>query len=244
MRVLIIIPMYNEQALAQESIMTILSYVKVLPGSTTVLVVNDGSSDQTKHIVEDCITPEQTSQQLVLVSHEYNQGYGAALRTGIRYAVDEAYDYALFMDSDLTNHPKYLYLFYAQMAKGLEYIKATRYRDGGGMEGVAWKRQLFSRVGNRIGRLLLRLPLSDVTNGFRAVKVDILRRLTLHENGFPIIMEELSQAKKYVRSYAEVPYILTERTTIQGDTHFPYSFSTMATYLYYVFIGFFYARPQ
>ena len=244
MRVLIIIPMYNEQALAQESLTTIRSYVKELPGSTTVLVVNDGSSDQTKSIVEGCIAREQLLEQLVLVSHERNQGYGAALRTGIRYSIDHAYEYALFMDSDLTNHPKYLHLFFAKMASGVEYIKATRYRDGGGMAGISWKRKTFSRIGNRIGRALLRLPLSDVTNGFRAVKVDILKRLTLHENGFPIIMEELSQAKKYVRSYAEVPYILTERTASQGDTHFPYSISTMATYLYYAFIGLFYARPQ
>jgi len=105
MRVLIIIPMYNEQTLAQESIVTILPYVRELPAPTTVLVVNDGSSDQTKSIVEECIAREQVTQQLVLVSHEQNQGYGAALRTGMRYAADHGYDYALFMDSDLTNHP-------------------------------------------------------------------------------------------------------------------------------------------
>ncbi|MBI5134676.1 glycosyltransferase family 2 protein [Candidatus Uhrbacteria bacterium] len=244
MRVLIIIPMYNEQRLAQESIATILPYVQELPTPTTVLVVNDGSRDQTKNIVEECIAQQQDPQQLVMVSHECNQGYGAALRTGMRYAANQGYDYALFMDSDLTNHPKYLHLFYPPMVYGIEYIKATRYRPGGGMEGVAWQRQLFSRVGNCLGRNLLRLPLSDVTNGFRAVKVDILAKLTLHENGFPIIMEELAQAKKFVRSYAEVPYILTERTATQGATHFPYSMKTIATYLYYAFIGFFYARPK
>jgi len=244
MNVCIIIPMFNEQSLAQQSITTILSYIKELPSSTTLLVVNDGSVDQTQKIVKGCIAKEGNSGQLVLLSHQYNRGYGAALRTGIQYAVDHAFDYALFMDSDLTNHPKYLRLFYEKMAQGCEYIKATRYRAGGGMEGVAWKRQLFSRAGNHIGRLLLQLPLSDVTNGFRSVKVDILRHVTLHENGFPIIMEELAQAKKYVHSYAEIPYVLTERMANQGATHFPYSFSTMATYLYYALIGFFYARPQ
>lgn len=235
--------MYNEAALARLSLTTILSFVPQLPGTTTVCVVDDGSRDATPTIVQEVMRTNE-GQCVRLVSHAVNQGYGAALRTGMRFAIEGSYDYALFMDSDLTNHPKYLAAFYEKMREGLEYIKATRYVSGGGMEGVPWKRQLFSRVGNMIGGALFRLPLTDVTNGFRSVKVDILRGLHLKENGFAIIMEELCQAKKLVRSFGEVPYILTDRKAGQGDTHFPYTMRTMAIYLRYALIAFFYARPK
>lgn len=244
LKVCIVIPMYNEEAIARRSIETILPYVHELPYPTTVLIVDDGSKDRTAAIVQECIDRVGGQNLLTMVSHVSNQGYGAALRTGMRYAIDQGYDYALFMDSDLTNHPKYLKLFYSKMAEGCDYIKATRYREGGGMEGVSFKRRMFSQVGNMVGRLLIRLPLTDVTNGFRAVRTDILRRLNLKENGFAIIMEELAQAKCYARSFGEVPYILTERTQDQGATHFLYTFATMRKYLGYAVKGGFYARPK
>lgn len=233
MRVCIVIPMYNEEAIARQSIETILPYVRGLPYSTTVLIVDDGSEDQTAAIVQECIAKAGDKNLLTMVSHKTNQGYGAALRTGMRYALEHGYDYALFMDSDLTNHPKYLKLFYAKMAEGCDYIKATRYRSGGGMEGVAFKRRMFSKAGNLVGKALFRLPISDVTNGFRAVHADILRKLDLKENGFAIIMEELYQAKRYVKKFCEVPYVLTERAAGQGQTHFAYTWRMLWRYLSY-----------
>lgn len=235
--------MYNEAVLARLSLETILEFIPNLPGTTTLCVVDDGSRDATPTIVADVMRTKE-GQCVQLVSHKINQGYGAALRTGMCFAIDGDYDYALFMDSDLTNHPKYLAAFYEKMREGCEYIKATRYVEGGGMEGVPLKRRLFSQVGNFIGGALFQLPLTDVTNGFRAVKVDILRELHLKENGFTIIMEELCQAKKLVHSFGEVPYILTDRKVGQGDTHFPYTMRTMATYLRYALIAFFYERPK
>lgn len=225
--------MYNEEAIARQSLEIILLYSKGLPYETTILVVDDGSKDQTAEIVQEYMTRVDNPHLLIMVSHVHNLGYGAGLRTGMRYAIEHGYDYALFMDSDLTNHPKYLKLFYAKIAEGCDYIKATRYRKGGGMEGVAFKRRMFSQVGNLVGKALFRLPLSDVTNGFRAVHTDILRRLDLKENGFAVIMEELYQAKRYVKKFGEVPYVLTERASGQGQTHFAYTGRMLWQYLSY-----------
>ncbi len=233
LRVCVIIPMYNEEAIAKTSVETILPYLKTLPYPTTLLIVNDGSKDKTAEIVMTEVERVEDARRLTMVSHDRNLGYGAGLRTGMHYAIDHGYDYALFMDSDLTNHPKYLTLFYSKMAEGCDYIKATRYRKGGGMEGVPFKRRMFSRVGNMVGRFLFQLPLSDVTNGFRAVHTDILRKLDLKENGFAIIMEELYQVKPYVKKFGEVPYVLTQRNIGQGQTHFSYTLGMIWRYLFF-----------
>ena len=231
MRVCIIIPMFNEEKSARQSVETIISYVKELSLPTTVLVVNDGSSDATQKIVQELIPRDNTI--LKIISHSQNQGYGAAIRTGIQFACANNYDYALFMDSDLTNHPRYLKDFYQKMQEGHDYIKANRYGPGAGIEGVPLSRKIVSKVGNGLARWLYRIPLSDLTNGFRAVKVSILKQLELTESGFAIIMEELLLAKPLVHSYAQVPHILTSRKSWQGQTHFKYDIKTYRRYLTY-----------
>lgn len=233
MRICIIVPIHNEEKIAKESLETILSYVRQLPQTTTILVVNDGSRDNTEQIVLGLIG-EQTTGDLQLVSHPDNKGYGAALRTGILYAVKNEYDYALFMDSDLTNHPRYLALFYDKMAEGWDYIKATRYSKKGSVVGVPWSRRIVSIVGNLLAKIAYRLPITDFTNGYRAVKVDILKKLKLEENGFAVILEELTAAKHFTRSFCEVPYVLTTRQGGQNATHFSYNLDTYRRYLKYL----------
>ncbi|MCX5699159.1 MAG: glycosyltransferase family 2 protein [Candidatus Omnitrophica bacterium] len=231
MRACIVIPMYNEERIVRQSIKTILGYLKQLPLEVKLVVVDDGSQDRTRALLEEYRAEDPG--RLILISHQHNLGYGAALRTGIAFAIQNGFEYAVFMDSDLTNHPKYLTNFYDLMLKGYDYIKASRYIPGAGVLGVPWHRKLISSWGNRAARLLFGLPLHDLTNGFRAVKTAILSKIELTENGFALILEELFLSKPLVRSYAEIPYVLTSRTEGQGKTHFTYDFKTYFAYLKY-----------
>ena len=238
MRVCVIVPMYDEEAIAQASIETIFSYTRQLPPIVTLLVVNDGSRDATVEIIGRLVAQISDNNQLQMISHIVNKGYGAALRTGIKFAIDNNYDYAIFMDSDLTNHPKYLKTFYEKILEGWDYIKATRYSKGGGVKGVPWNHRVISVAGNFIARVLYKLPLTDLTNGFRAVKVDILKKINLSEFGFAIIMEELYQAKYLTNSFCEIPYVLTSRKEGEGKTLFSYSPRTCFQYLKYAIKSF------
>ncbi len=232
MKVCIVIPMYNEEEIAKHSIETIISYTRKLPPIITILVVNDGSEDATENNVKQMIN-EQGNDDLKLVSHSVNQGYGAALITGIGFAVDNNYDYALFMDSDLTNHPKYLQGFYEKMVDGYDYIKATRYAKGSTIVGVPLRHRILSALGNLLAKTLYGLPLTDLTNGFRAVKVNVLKKMNLGEPGFSIIMEELYHAKYLAQSFCDISYVLTSRVDGQGRSKFSYGPRTYFRYLKY-----------
>ena len=232
MRVCIVIPMYNEEKIVKHSIETIASYTRKLPSIITILVVNDGSEDATENNVRQMIN-ERGNEDLKLVSHSVNQGYGAALMTGIDFAVNNNYEYVLFMDSDLTNHPKYLQKFYEKMVDGCDYIKATRYAKGGAIVGVPLQHRILSSIGNFIAKILYGIPLTDLTNGFRAVKVDILRKMRLSESGFSIIMEELYYVKYLAQSFCDIPYVLTSRSDGQGKSKFSYGPRTYYRYLKY-----------
>ncbi len=232
LNVCIVIPMYNEEKIAEYSLETILSYTRKLPGDVTVLVVNDGSEDSTEGMVKR-IQCKMHGNNLQQISHSKNRGYGAALKTGIDVAVKNNYDYVLFMDSDLTNHPKYLQIFYEKMLDGYDYIKATRYAKGSDTVGVPLGHRLLSSGGNWLAKLLYRIPLTDLTNGFRAVKVDILKEMDLNECGFSLIMEELYHARYLAKTFCNVPYVLTSRSDGQGKSKFTYGPKTYIQYLKY-----------
>lgn len=227
------IPMYNEEKIARFSLETIISYTRRLPPVITVLVVNDGSQDATEEIVKGLIGNQANEEELYLISHPVNQGYGASLRSGMNFAIEKDFDYALFMDSDLTNHPKYLEKFYEKMLEGYDYIKATRYREGSATVGVPLYHRILSVMGNFVAASLYRLPLTDLTNGFRAVKVEILKKMNLSESGFSIIMEELYYVKYLAESYCDIPYVLTSRGDGQGKSKFSYGPRTYYRYLKY-----------
>ena len=230
MRVCLIIPMHNEAAIAERCVRTVLPYLDALPHATTLCVVNDGSRDATPGILAR-LAEELADTRLAVLHHPINRGYGAALRTGMRHAIDGAYDYALFMDSDLTNHPKYLTLFYERMSAGDDYIKASRHIPGATVIGVSPTKQYLSRTGNAVARAMYGIPVRDITNGFRAVRTTLLRQMVLEENGFAIILEELTQAKRLGARFAEIPYTLTARGSGEGRSHLSYDVRMCVRYL-------------
>ena len=233
MKVCIIIPMYNEEAIALFSLETILFYVERLSITTTLLVVNDGSKDRTEEIVKKFIS-KQNNKILELINQQ-NKGYGGALRTGIKFAIDNNFDYVLFMDSDLTNHPKYLKDFYKKIDEGFEYIKATRYSLGGGYENVPFKRRFIGKLGNLFGKLITGLPIYDLTNGFRAVNVNLFKKIDLSEDHFAIIIEELMKITRITNKITEIPVILTNRSGEARKTAFTYDARTFWRYFKYFF---------
>lgn len=236
----VLIPMYNEERGAEDCVRRVCASLADLSFPSRLIVVNDGSLDRTGEIL-DRLTLD--IPLLTVVHHAKNAGYGAALRTGTRKAADAGFDYALFMDSDLTNDPADIPKFVAQMERGVDVIKASRFTGSGGMKGVPWRRAVFSRSGNRVARILFRVGLRDCTNGFRALRVPILSRMHLRESGFPIIVEELYQAKFLACTFSEVPVVLTSRSADHRPTSFNYSSATLAKYLSFALKAFLGIRP-
>ena len=114
-----------------------------------------------------------------------------------------------------------------------DFIKATRYAHGGRVEGVPLGRSLVSWVGNRLAQLLLRCGVSDFTNGFRAIRTDFVSRLTTHERGFAMLMEEVCEARRLGAKFAEVPYVLKVRES-GSESKFKYSPAVYWAYLKYL----------
>jgi len=232
----VVIPMFNEEAGAEACVRTVCAELQRLDPKARLFVVEDGSRDRTAEILREL---ENTTPALTVKFHGENRGYGQALVTGGRAAHDAGFDYAVFMDSDLTNDPKDIAGFIAKMREGHDSIKASRYIAGGGASGVPPFRRAISIVGNSLARILMRIPIHDLTNGFRAVRTSAFVRIPFRENKFAIIMEELYYLKRMGCSFAEVPNVLRTRSDDRRRTSFSYRPSTFAQYLKYPLKSFF-----
>lgn len=213
----IIIPMYNEEKGAAACIDAISKEIVKINYRTQLLIVNDGSTDKTLEILKN---KQKQYKKLIIITHLKNKGYGKALQTGIREAVKEHFTYGLFMDSDLTNNPKYIKSFAQLMKENYDCVKASRYIKNGKVIGVSWYRRIISILGNSIASKTFAVGINDCTNGFRMVKLELLKKLRFHENSFPIILEEMYYLKKKHAKFLEIPVVLTARKNTKS--HFTY----------------------
>ena len=226
----VVVPVYNEGATLEPAMREIVAAVARLPGSCTTIAVDDGSADDSGATLERLA---RELQGLKLERHERNKGYGEALRSGAARARREGYDYAAFIDSDLTNPPSELAVIARLAAEGHPYIKASRFVAGGSMASVPLRRRAVSVTGNLVGAALFGAGIHDVTNGFRAVRLDLLERWPLRETDFSCIVEELSWALREGVRPVEFPSVLTARTADQRVSAFPYSARLVGKYLRY-----------
>ena len=151
--VTIIIPAYNEE----EGITTVITQLKGLGENYEILVVDDGSTDNTYKLASET--------GVKVIRHPYNKGYGAALKTGIRNA--EA-DIALFMDADGQHKP-------SDIEKLMQHI--GEYDMVVGARTKKSKISLLRRPGKKIlgitANYLAGMKIPDLNSGFRAIKKSV-----------------------------------------------------------------------
>jgi dolichol-phosphate mannosyltransferase len=227
----VVIPMLDEEANAERCVRAVCAALAESFPESRLYVVDDGSRDATPSILAAL---EKEGLPLVVVSHAANQGYGRALLTGAAAARADGFDFALFMDSDLTNDPALIPRFQEAVAAGdCDLVKASRYVPGGGMRGVPLHHRVVTGLANRLAARLFAMGIRDCTNGFRAVRLALLAELPLREPGFPAILEELYLLKKAGARAKEIPYILTSRGPGQGRSRFRYRPALLYRYLKY-----------
>jgi dolichol-phosphate mannosyltransferase len=219
--------MYNEAANVEESVRAVLAAIPAIPLSTSVIFVNDGSRDATGPKLDGL----RSQRGGFTIVHKTNGGYGSALLAGAREGERQGCDYALFMDSDMTNPPAHIARFVPALMEGVDLIKSCRFCEGGDMDAVPWRRRIFSEAGNIVGRMLFRVGVKDCTTGFRAIRISLLKQIPFSQTGFPSIMEELYWAKRLGASFANVPTSLGVRDSNSRETTFPYSLATILGYL-------------
>jgi dolichyl-phosphate beta-glucosyltransferase len=163
MRYTIIIPAYNERLRIAAGLDKVLAYVAEQRWDAEIIVVNDGSKDETPEIVRSYM---KRHANLRLVENPGNRGKGYSVRHGM---VEGAGDVLLLTDADLSAPIYEAGKLFAAIAKGADVAIGSRWKDASTQtRRQSVIRQLGGRVFNLLNRVLLGLRLKDTQCGFKA----------------------------------------------------------------------------
>lgn len=198
----IVIPAYNEGQRLGETLEKVLGYVRQQGWDAEVIVVNDGSRDNTAQIVRNFA---EKNPILRLVENPGNRGKGYSVRNGI---LNSRGDIVVFSDADLSSPIDEMPKLLQALAAGADIAIGSRWlRSELQTQRQSLHRQLFGRVFNGLNRLILGLQFKDTQCGFKAftrrAAQTILPLQRIERWGFD--PEILFLARKFGFRVAEVP---------------------------------------
>ncbi len=210
---LVVVPTYDEAA----NVSALLRQVIALPGRYDVLVVDDGSPDGTADLVRD--VQAEFPDRVHLIERAGKQGLGTAYLLGFRYARDHGYLYICEMDADFSHNPADLPLLVEAVRAGADVAVGSRYVDGVRVLNWPLSRLILSYGAGIYTRAITRLPVQDVTAGFKCFHHRVLQAIDfdrVSSNGYSFQIEMTYRAWRKGFTVVEVPITFTERTEGQS----------------------------
>lgn len=194
----VVLPAKNEAGAIGQTIEQILALQLV----DEVIVVNDGSSDQTLQVAEQAGAK--------VISHPYSKGNGAAIKTGARHAQGEI---IIFMDADGQHDPNDIPQFIKKLEQGYDLVVGARQKGSQASLGRGFANAFY----NKLATYMTEHQVEDLTSGFRAVRAEKFRDfLYLLPNGFSY---PTTSTMAFFRAGYSVTYIPIHAAKRIGKSH-------------------------
>ena len=207
-QVSIIIPTYNES----QNIIQILKSIKDnLPKNinTQAIVVDDNSPDGTGKVVDDYLKnlKKIKNYTIEIIHRKTKDGLGSAILKGIQQAKG---DMIVVMDSDFSHPPQIIPKLVESIKKyQCDIAVASRYINGGKIQGWSLKRKLMSKFATLVAKKGLGIDTKDPMSGFFAFKRNIIKELNIDGIGYKFLLEILVKTKGV--NIKEIPYTFQDR---------------------------------
>lgn len=167
----VIIPTYNEREGISQVIESLQSLKKIHGNQWEIIIIDDGSTDGTSEMIRNI-------QDIVLIRHPFNRGYGAAIKTGIRHA---KYNTLIISDADGTYPVHDIPRLLAQLSKSDMVVGARGNNDS----NIPLSRRPAKWMLNKLANYLTGIKIPDLNSGLRAMKKDVVMKFVhLLPDGF------------------------------------------------------------
>ena len=213
MKIIIIIPTYNERENIGALINALQAEFTNIPHNMNILVVDDNSPDKTSEIVK----AEMQKYPNVFLITGKKQGLGAAYIRGMKYAVDQLNaDSVMEMDADFSHKPEDVSRLISALDAGADFAIGSRYIKGGSIPAT-WgiMRKMISKGGNIFARYIAGLnKIKDCTAGFRAIRSSVIRNINMDNlkvQGYAFQMALLHRAIMGRAIVKEIPVNFVDR---------------------------------
>lgn len=204
MDISVVSPFFNESGIIRESVLEMLRQLESLDGEWELIVVNDGSTDNSAEIVRAIAAD---NSHLRLIEYPINRGRGYALRTGINSAQG---DIIVTTEIDLSWGQTIVNELVEAMHKwpDVDMVVASPHMQGGSYKNVPLKRVLYSKLGNKVIRACMSNVVTMNTGMTRAYRREAIRSLPLSEEGKEFHLEVILKAKSLGYRIREIPAVL------------------------------------
>jgi len=214
LKIYVVIPTYNE---AENLPLMANSLFELAIDNLNLLIVDDNSPDGTGEIAESL--KDKFPTRVSVLHREGKQGLGTAYLQGFDHCLKKGAEAVVQMDADFSHNPGIVTSLLEQL-KEYDLVIGSRYVTGGSLDDnwAAWRKSL-SSFGNIYARWILRLPIKDVTGGFRAWRRETLlgiplARVKSQGYAFQVEMAYIAYALGY--RIREIPIYFAERE--RGDS--------------------------
>ncbi|MFL5825956.1 MAG: glycosyltransferase family 2 protein [Thermoleophilaceae bacterium] len=207
MKLSILMPVFNEERTVEQAVRQVLA--TELPVETELVLVDDGSTDRTREIMDAADWP---ADRVRIYHHEGNQGKGAAVRTALEHAEGEI---AAILDADLEYAPADLAPLLEPLLEG-ESNAAFGVRAFNGYTSHSFLYVLGNRGVTLIANALFNVYIGDLMTCHKVIRTDVFRELPLREKGFAIEPEITARLLERGERIYEVPVSYRARTTEEG----------------------------
>ncbi len=208
-RSLVVLPTYNERENVESIVTAILGQAPYFE----LHIVDDTSPDGTGEIVDRLA--EAHPQRIHVMHRAGKRGLGTAYIEGFSWALARDYDFVFEMDADFSHDPADLvWLRTPLVIGGADASVGSRWVPGGGTRNWSFLRTFISRGGSVYARLILGVPVKDLTSGFKCFSRRVLERLdleTVGSNGYAFQVEMNFRCHRRGFRVAEVPIMFVDR---------------------------------
>jgi polyprenyl-phospho-N-acetylgalactosaminyl synthase len=188
----VVVPAYNEASVIGATVRPLID------AGYSVVVVDDGSSDGTWEEIQQL--------PVYALRHPINLGQGAALQTGMSFAVKQGAEYVVHFDADGQHRPVDIDVVLGPVLDGtVDVALGSRFLSPESAAAVPFRRRVFLRGATYVNYVLTGVLLSDAHNGLRALSRDAAQRIQFRENGYAHASEILHQIRSHGMAYAEQP---------------------------------------
>lgn len=217
MNVVVIVPTYNEAENIADLVPAIQEQFEKIDDDCSILVVDDLSPDGTANVVKSL---QGKYKNLYLMEHGEKSGLAAAYLAGFQWALADnnptgkKFDCFIEMDADFSHKPEYLPTM-IDLGKNHDAVIASRNIKGGGVEGWSALRNFISKGGSYYSRMVIGVPIYDLTGGFNLWTRKALETIGLEKiisRGYCFQIEMKARAYKKGLKCVEFPIIFPDRT--------------------------------
>jgi dolichol-phosphate mannosyltransferase len=209
-----VLPAYNEGQNLKALIAAINSTMVVNNFSYRIIIIDDGSTDDTLDIIKEL----PISLPIDVIVHAQNMNLGQTIKDGLKYVNDHAKpgDIIITMDADNSHPPGLSIEMISKITESADLVIASRYEKGGAEIGLMFYRSIFSRTINKILQIIFPIRnIKDYTCGYRAYSGLLLSKAFgyyddqfITEKGFTCMAEILIKLRPFIKTAAEVPLVL------------------------------------